>query len=232
MDGASLGLHDAAIGVDLPHLVEQRQDPHVMRTPAFSSRSIAAANAAQRSRPDFPAGTLGDAEAKPGKRKRFERDEILAGHDRVGPGAIGDAARQRPDGIERGAQGKRALGRHALAARLEAGDAAERRRDAHRTSGVAADRDLAHAVGDGDRGAGRRAAGHARAIAWIARRAEMRIGADGAEANSVMLVLATITAPAARSRRTTGASAVAGGASSARILSRPGSARRRHRTDP
>jgi hypothetical protein len=37
-------------------------------------------------------------------------------------------------------------------------------------------------------------------------------------ANSVMLVLATITAPAARSRRTTGASAAAGFASSARIL--------------
>ena len=33
------------------------------------------------------------------------------------------------------------------------------------------------------------------------------------KANSVMLVLATITAPAARSRRTTGASALAGGAS-------------------
>ena len=37
-------------------------------------------------------------------------------------------------------------------------------------------------------------------------------------ANSVMLVLATMTAPAARSRRTTGASAAAGLASSARIL--------------
>ena len=38
------------------------------------------------------------------------------------------------------------------------------------------------------------------------------------KANSVMLVLATTTAPPARSRRTTGASAFAGGASSARIF--------------
>ena len=38
------------------------------------------------------------------------------------------------------------------------------------------------------------------------------------KANSVMLVLATITAPAARSRRTIAASAAAGAASSARIF--------------
>ena len=111
----------------------------------------------------------------------FERRKLLAGHHRVGFGAIGDAVRQRPDGIEGSAQGERACCRHALAARLEADDAAERRRDAHRASGVAADGDLGHAVADRDRRAGRRAAGHARAIARIARRAEMRIGADGAE---------------------------------------------------
>ena len=118
---------------------------------------------------------------RPGERQRLERREILAGHHRVSLGAIGDAVRQRPDRVERGAQGKRARGRHPLAARLEADDAAQRRRNAHRAAGVAADGDLGHAVADRDRGARGRAAGHACAIARVGRRAEMRIGADGAE---------------------------------------------------
>ena len=83
--------------------------------------------------------------------------------------------------FERGAQRKGSRGRHALAARLEAHDAAERRRNPHRTAGVAADRDLGHAVTDRHRGAGRGAAGNAGAIARIAGCAEMRIGADRAE---------------------------------------------------
>ena len=86
---------------------------------------------------------------------------------------------ERPDRVEGEAQGKRAFGRDALPARLEADDTAQRRRYPHRAAGIAADGDLAEAVGGGDRGARRRAARHARAIARIARRAEMRIGADG-----------------------------------------------------
>ena len=54
----------------------------------------------------------------------------------------------------------------------------KRRRNAHRAAGIGADGDVAHAVGDGDRRAGRGAAGHALAVARIAGRAEMRIGAD------------------------------------------------------
>ena len=51
----------------------------------------------------------------------------------------------------------------------------------HRAAGVGADGDLAHAVGDRDRAARGRAARHARAVGRIARRAEMRIGADAGE---------------------------------------------------
>ena len=89
--------------------------------------------------------------------------------------------RERADGIEREAQRERAVGRHALLAWLEADDAAERRRNAHRAAGVGADRNLAHAVADGHGRARRRAAGDARAVDRIAGRAEMRICADAGE---------------------------------------------------
>ena len=151
----------------------------VTRTPARSSR----ASRRGEGRGDglvepVERQPLGDAEAQAGERDRLERRKLLAGHDGVGLGAIGDAARDRPDRIERIAQRESAVGRNALPARLEADEAAQRRRNAHRAAGVGADRDLAHAVGDRDRRARRGAAGHARAVARIARRAEMRIGAD------------------------------------------------------
>jgi len=121
---------------------------------------------------------FGDAEMQAAERDRLERQNILAGHDRVGRSAGGNAARERTDGVEGVAERKRTVGRHALLARLEADDAAQRRRNSHRAAGVGADRDLAHAVGDGDGRTGRRTAGHAAAVSRIARRAEMRIGTD------------------------------------------------------
>ena len=48
----------------------------------------------------------------------------------------------------------------------------------HRAAGVGADRDLAHAIGGSHRRARRGAAGNALAVGRIARRAEMRIGAN------------------------------------------------------
>ena len=48
-----------------------------------------------------------------------DRHKLLASHDRVRFGAIGDAARDRSYGIERLAQRKSALGRNALTAWLE-----------------------------------------------------------------------------------------------------------------
>ena len=219
MDGARLGLHDAAIGIDLRAFLRTAAgfpgEPHAGLLQPLDRAGECRPDGR---RPDFPAGNPARYRDEDRPAGRARRLEFLAGHDRIGFGAIGDTARQRPDGIERGAQRKCALGRDALAARLETDDAAERRRDAHRTAGVAADRDLAHAVGRGDRRASRRSARHPRAVARIARRAEMRIGADRAKANSVMLVLATMTAPPARRRRTTERRPSAGGASSARIF--------------
>ena len=111
MDSASLGLHDAAIGIDLPHLVEQRQlfarDRARRRR---RSRSIAAAKAAATGVVQFSSG-------KPFARHRSEGRQAAPAssgaksspaNDRVGFGAVGDAARQRPDRIERGAQWKSA----------------------------------------------------------------------------------------------------------------------------
>ncbi len=110
-----------------------------------------------------------------------QRRAFLAGHHRIGAHAIGDAACHRPDRVHALRQRIDGVARNAQAARLVADDAAQRRRHARRAAGVAADRDLAHAVGGGDRATRRRAAGNARAVGRIARRAVMRIGADAGE---------------------------------------------------
>ena len=79
MDGASLRLHDAAIGIDLPHFVEQRHgfvgDPHAG---LFAADSIAAAKAGRDGLVQrFERQTLRDAEAKTGQRDRLERLRTL-----------------------------------------------------------------------------------------------------------------------------------------------------------
>ena len=99
---------------------------------------------------------FGNAEAQSGKRDRLGRGEFFTGHHRVGFGAIRNAARNRSYRIERLAQRKGAAGRDTLPARLETNDAAQCCRNTDRTAGVAADCDLAHAVGSGDAGARRR----------------------------------------------------------------------------
>ncbi len=128
---------------------------------------------------------------------------------------------------------KRAVGRNALAARLEAGDAAERGRNARGAAGVAADGDFAHAVGGGDRAARGRAAGRARAIRRIARRAEMRIGADAGKGKLRHVGLgddhrARLAQPPHDGRIAVSGLAFLGDAA----WSRRASPRRRHRTNP
>ena len=154
----------------------------VTRTPARSSRSVAAAKAAATVSSKFSSG-------KPcAMPKRTPASGVASSGANSSPAITASALAQSATLFASGPmessvvlKGKAPVSRHALAARLEADDAAQRRRDAHRASGVAADGYLGHAVADRDRGAGRRAAGHTRAIARIARRAEMRIGADGTE---------------------------------------------------
>ena len=111
----------------------------------------------------------------------LQRRVLLARDHGVAPRAVRDVARERTDRVEREGKRKRAVGRHALLARLVADDAAQRRRNAGRAAGVGADRDLAHVVGRRDRRAGRRAAGHTAAVRRIARRAVVRVHADAGE---------------------------------------------------
>src|SRR6185369_3632023 len=87
----------------------------------------------------------------------------------------------RPDGVDTGRQRECAFGGDALPARLEADEIAERAWNARRAAGVTADGDLAHAVAGGDSAARGRAAGNARAVGRITRRAVMRVHADAGE---------------------------------------------------
>ena len=166
------------------HVIEQR---HRLVGQPHAGLGRVAATAATEARADRVVDTrssgmpLRDAEPQARERRRLERARRLARHRPRRQRAIGNAARHRPDRVERERQRERAVGRHALLARLEADDAAERRRNAGRAAGVGADRDLAHAVGDRDRAARGRAARHARAVGRIAGRAEMRIDADAGE---------------------------------------------------
>jgi len=153
---ADFRLHDAAISIDLPHVVEQRHGLAGRAHAGLFQPLDRGGNGRADGRIQIlQRKTLRDADAKPGQRQRFKWRKIFTRHHRVGLGAIDDALRQRTDGIERGTQGKGAGGRHALATRLETDDAAEGRRDAHRAAGVAADGDVGHAVADRDRRAGR-----------------------------------------------------------------------------
>src|SRR5262245_56581431 len=95
--------------------------------------------------------------------------------------ATADAARQRADGIEGGRERYRAVLGNAARRRLETGKPAQGGRNPHRPSGVAADRDYGHAVGDGDGGARRRAAGNAGAVGRIPRGSVMRVDTDPGE---------------------------------------------------
>jgi hypothetical protein len=154
MNGAGLRLHNAAIGADLAHVIEQRDGlvghPH---SGPLQTRDCRIESGADSRVQILQRKALRDAEAQPGERNAFHRREILAGHYRVGLGAGSDAAGQRTDRIQRRAERESTGCRHALPARLEADNAAEGCRDAHRAAGVATDGDFRHAVADRHRGA-------------------------------------------------------------------------------
>ena len=238
MDGAGFGRHEAAVGVDRrPCRRAARSSRRTRRTPALH-RAASAPHRTPPPRSHPSRRAAGPRQCRTAGRRAATGSSGANSSPAMTASALAQSATLRasgPIGIERDSySGNAPVGRHALPARLEADDAAERRRNAHRAAGVGADGDLAHAVGDRDRGARGRAARHARAVGRIAGRAEMRIGADGAEkANSVMLVLATITAPAGaqppHDRRVGGRRRCLLGE---HFASRRASARRRHRTDP
>ena len=88
-----------------------------------------------------------------------------------------------PHRIERVRQRKCTVARNAPCRRFESRYAAQRRRHAHRSARVGAERHRTHVVGDRDGGARRRTARDAarRAVERILRRAVVRIRADDAE---------------------------------------------------
>jgi len=149
MDAVGLVGRDAALGIDLAHVVEQGNVSWVTRAPASSSRLTAKASAAATVFVQaVERQSLGNAEAQTasaiGSSGKISSPAITAS-DR---GTIGDATTDRAHGIERGAQRKRTVGRHPLPARLEADQAAKRRRDTHRATRIGADRDVAHTICD------------------------------------------------------------------------------------
>ena len=182
MDRVALDGRDPPLGVHPCHVLEEGNV-------FFGKAHAGTAERTRRigeSRPDRLIETgerqaLGNAEPQSLKGFGFERPGFVAGHDRIRGGTGADAPCDRSHGIERVGQRERALGRHPEFAWLESDDAAERGRNPRRAAGIGADGDLAHAVRDRDRRARRRAAGNARAVGRIARRAVMRIDADDGE---------------------------------------------------
>ena len=89
--------------------------------------------------------------------------------------------------------------------RTEAGDAAKRRRDAHRAAGIGADAARGEPRGDRDAGAAARAAGDARRIVGIAGRAERGVVVGHAVGELVQVGLAEHDRAGVEQRCTTGA---------------------------
>ncbi len=113
-------------------------------------------------------------------RQRLGHDRRRARHHGIDQRAARDGRRERADRIEAVGQREGAVARNAPRGRLEAGEAAQRGRDAHRAAGVGADGEGGHAVGDRDRRAGGGPAGDApgRPVPRVARRVEMGVEAE------------------------------------------------------
>ena len=127
---------------------------------------------------------LGDRQPRTRHVAQRGHGGLLAGQHGIDDGAAAHAGGQRADGIERGGQRQRAFGGHAPLRRLEAGEPAQRRRDAHRAARVAADADHRHAIGHRHGRAARRAARNAAtidAIPRVLRRAVVRVQAQAGE---------------------------------------------------
>ena len=106
-------------------------------------------------------------------------------------------ARERADLVERRGEGDQAVARHAAVGRLQADDAAERRRLADRAAGVGAERHRRHAGRHRRRRPAARAARRrGRGPTGCADGPKAEFSVDEPIANSSQLVLPTMTAPA------------------------------------
>ncbi len=123
-------------------------------------------------------------------RERVDGQDAAGGRvERVGPGdrhveqgRIRDAAGQGPGGVQRRAQRHDAVGRDPADGDLQAGQPAERGRQAHRAAGVGADAPRCHPCRHRDAGAAARAAGGAGGlqVPGVPGGAEVRVGAPAA----------------------------------------------------
>ena len=130
---------------------------------------------------------LGQADAQAGQRlvqvagvvlgRALQRGRIArveAGHGVQQQGAVLGRLGHRPALVEAGGEGDHAVARDHAIGRLEAGQAAQRRRLADRAAGIGAGRGRRQARRDRRRRAARGAAGHAGGIPGILHRAEKR----------------------------------------------------------
>ena len=120
----------------------------------------------------------GRAERRDVGHRRVRRGRVggvVAGHRGEHVGGVLDGARERPDLVERRAEGEQAVARDAAVGRLEADDAAQRGRLADRAAGVGAERDRRQAGRHRDRRAAARAAGDAVERPRVAGDAERRV---------------------------------------------------------
>ena len=122
-----------------------------------------------------------EIDARRAERRRIVR--VGAGHRRGEQRDVLDRVRERPDRVERRRQRHGAVQADEPVRRLEAGEAAQRRGNAHRAAGVRADRRGREAGRDRDRRAARRAARDAmrRQVPRIPRRAHRLVAAPAAE---------------------------------------------------
>ena len=143
-----LGKRRDGLGEALPHLAVEADVAEVVRVGDAQSREIA--------------GVARGGLVVLAERRQAERVErIGAGHHGERAGAIGDAARERPEVGQQ--QPPRAVGgtRHEAVRRLEPDRAAERGRDADRAAAVGAEREVADAERERAGGAAGAAPGRA-----------------------------------------------------------------------
>ncbi len=181
--GISLDWGKPAGGVDRRDLVEfgerQIDDPRAF---ARQGRTGIGKGARHLGREPVEDKALQDPEPQPRGRHHRRRPALcpwrLARHHRVGDRAAGDAIRQGADRIESRRERGRPVARDAALGRLEADEAAQRRRDPHRAAGIAADRDHGLRIAHRHRRARGRAAGDQLAVKGVSGRPVMRVDAN------------------------------------------------------
>ena len=145
-----------ALGIDLPQTIEARQfqfDDARTRAGQFRQAGAEGIGNLLVHAIEHDIGRYGQAQT--GQINGRQRHEILVGKDGVEQGAAVHALRNRPQGIKVGGQRQSPFGRNPAGCRFEAGQPAQRRRNADRAAGIGTNADQRHAVADRHRRPGR-----------------------------------------------------------------------------